>query len=205
MIRRKFYLLGLISPFLFAFTVILGGALRPSYDHVTETVSELFSPGSPNRLLLSVLYALFAVSLSFFGFGLLQFVKYVGKFKKIGITASIAFISVGALYILSATIFPQDPWGATPTLFGRLHMIVHGFISILSILYIALFGLWFHRTGISKFFMIYSIATVIGVIIAAVWFMVSYGNDLMGISERIAAVIGFQWTIALSVVVLRND
>ena len=205
MIRRKFYLLGLFAPFLFAFTAILGGALRPGYSHVTDTVSELFSPGSPNRLLLSVLYTLFAVSLSLFGFGLLQFVQGIGKSKTIGITAAIAFISVGVLNILTATIFPQDAWGATPTLFGRLHIILHGFISILSLLYIALFGFWFHRTGIAKFFRIYSIATVIGAVIAAGWFMVSYGNPLMGISERIAAVVGFQWTILLAAVVLKND
>jgi hypothetical protein len=50
--RRMFYLLGLLAPFIFIFTVILGGALKPGYSHVTDTMSELFSPGSPNRLFL---------------------------------------------------------------------------------------------------------------------------------------------------------
>jgi hypothetical protein len=35
--------------------------------------------------------------------------------------------------------------------------------------------------------------------------MVSYGSPLMGISERAAAIIGFQWTILIAAVVLKND
>jgi hypothetical protein len=203
--RRMFYLLGLLAPFIFIFTVILGGALKPGYSHVTDTMSELFSPGSPNRLLLSLLYTLFGVSLSLFGFGLLQFVQDVGRFRPIGITAAIAYIAVGVISIFTATIFPQDAWGSTPTVFGRLHIILHGFISLLSLLYMVLFGIWFHRTGIAKYSLVYSLVTVIAAAIAAVWFMVSYGDPLMGIPERVAALIGFQWTILLAGVVLKND
>jgi hypothetical protein len=197
--------MGFLAPFLFVITAIVGGALRPGYRHVTDTVSELFSPGSPNRLVLSLLYTLFAVSLTLFGLGLLRFVLHTGNFKTIGVTASMAFISVGVLHILSATIFPQDAWGSPPTLFGRLHIILHGLISLLSLLYILLFGVWFYRTGIAKYFRVYSIATIIGVVLAAVWMILSYGDPLMGISERAAALLGFQWTIVLAAVVMRDD
>ena len=202
--RRVIYLFGLLAPILFVFTAVLGGSLRPGYSHVTDTVSELFSPGSPNRSSLSLLYTLFSILLTLFGFGLLQFVQDRGELKTIGIAAAIAFILVGVLSILTATIFPQDAWGSTPTLFGKMHIIVHGVISLLSFLYIILFGVWFQRTGIAKSFMMYSIATVIGAVIATGWFMASYGGPLMGISERVAALIEFQWTIFLSVVVLKN-
>jgi hypothetical protein len=203
--HRIFYLLGVFAPILFVFTMILGGALRPGYSHVTETISELFSPGSPNRLLLTTLHTLYAVSFSLFGFGLLLFVQKKGKLKRIGIPAALTFISVGILSVLTATVFPQDAWGTTPTFFGEMHMIIHGVISLLSILYILLFGVWFHRTGIARFFRAYSMATVVAVLLTAGWFAVSIGGPLMGISERAAMLVGFQWTVLLAVIVLKND
>lgn len=204
-IRRIFYLLGLFAPILFVFTAILGGALRPGYSHVTETISELFSPGSPNRLFLSGLYALFGVCLALFGYGLVLFVQHIGKFKRMGTVAAFAFILVGLLSISTATVFPQDARGSTPTFFGEMHNNIHGVISLLSILYIVLFGIWFHRTGIAPFFRAYSFATVAAVVLSAGWLMASFEGPLMGISERVTALIGFQWTFLLAILALKND
>jgi hypothetical protein len=117
----------------------------------------------------------------------------------------LTFISVGILSVLTATVFPQEAWGTTPTFFGEMHMIIHGVISLLSILYILLFGVWFHRTGIARFFRAYSMATVVAVLLTAGWFAVSIGGPLMGISERAAMLVGFQWTVLLAVIVLKND
>jgi hypothetical protein len=203
--RRIFYLLGLFAPLLFVFTAILGGALRPGYSHMTDTVSELFSPGSPNRLLLTILYILFAVSLSLFGFGLHQFVQNSGKHKRIGVWAAYIFILVGVLNILTATVFPQDPWGSPPTYPGEMHKIVSGIISLISILYILLFGIWFHRAGIAKIFLVYSIATIVGAILSGGWFAASVGSPIMGITERVAILVGFQWTFLLSILVIKSD
>lgn len=197
--------MGLFAPFLFIFTAILGGALRPGYSHASETVSELFSPGSPNRLLLTTLYTTFAIFLTLFGLGLLRFVREAGKSNAIGITASLTFILAGILNILTGTIFPQDAWGSTPTIYGEMHMNLSGVISILSFIYMILFGIWFHRTRIAPWFLMYSIATVIGVFVTAGWFMASYSSPIMGLSERVAILIGFQWTLLLALTVLKND
>lgn len=203
--RRVLYLFGLLAPLLFVFTAVLGGALRPGYSHVTETVSELFSPGSPNRLLLTTLHTLYAISFSLFGLGLLRFVQNRGECKRIGIVAAFAFISVGILSILTATVFPQDAWGSTPTFTGEMHMIISGVIALPSVLYMLLFGVWFHHTGIATFFRTYSIATVVAVVLATAWFAVSMGGPLMGIAERVTILVGFQWTFVLAIVVLKND
>jgi hypothetical protein len=205
MICRLSYLLGLLAPLLFVFTVILGGTLRPGYSHVLDTMNELFSPGSPNRQLLSALYTIFAVMLSIFGFGLLQFVQEIGEYRTIGIIATLAFVSVGVISILSATLFPQDAWGSTPTLPGRLHIILHGIISLLSFLYMLLFGVWFRLTRIAKCFLVYSLVTVVAASLTAGWFVVSSEGQLMGVAERAATLIEFQWIIVLAVVLLKND
>jgi hypothetical protein len=203
--RRIIYLLGIFAPIWFIFTALLGGALRPGYSHITDTVSELFSPGSTNRLLLTILYILFAVSLSLFGFGLLQFVQNSGKHKRIGVWAAYLFILVGVLNILTATVFPQDPWGSPPTFPGEMHKIISGIISLMSILYMLLFGLWFRRAGIAKFFWAYSLATIAGAILAGGWFAANVGSPIMGIAERVAILVGFQWTFLLSILVIKSD
>jgi len=154
---------------------------------------------------LTVLHTAFALLLTSFGFGLLRFVQNIGRHKSIGIAASLDFILAGILNILTATVFPQDAWGSTPTFPGEMHIILSGVLSALSILYMILFGIWFQRIGIAKFFLMYSIATVIGVVLAAGWFMASYGSPIMGLSERVTILVGFQWTILLAVVVLKND
>jgi hypothetical protein len=202
--RRKIFLLGLFAPVLFIFTALLGGALRPGYSHVADTVSELFSPGSPNRVLLTSLHALFAISLILFGFGLLQFVRGAAAYRRIGVWAAAIFILVGILNLLTATVFPQDPWVSPPTFAGEMHMIVSGIITLLSILYMLLFGIWLSRTGIAKAFWIYSLATIAGAIVAGGWFAANYGSPLMGITERVAMLVGFQWIIILSLLVIRK-
>jgi hypothetical protein len=47
--RRLLFLCGMLAPCWFVFMTILGGAIRPGYSHLSDTVSELFAPGSPNK------------------------------------------------------------------------------------------------------------------------------------------------------------
>jgi hypothetical protein len=203
--QRIFYFFGLFAPILFVFTAILGGVLRPGYSHLTNTVSELFSPGSPNRLFLTVLYLLFSVSLSLFGFGLLKYVQSIGKNIKIGSWAAYIFILVGVLNMFTATVFPQDPWGAPTTFPGEMHMIVSGIISVFSLIYMLLFGIWFRQARGTKAFMVYCFATIAGSILSGVWFAISVGSPMMGIAERVAIFIGFQWTLILSILIINSD
>lgn len=66
---------GLIAPILFILIAILGGAVRPGYSHMSDTVSELFSPGSPNKRPLDILHTSYAVLMTLFGVGVLQLVR----------------------------------------------------------------------------------------------------------------------------------
>lgn len=203
--NRKIYYLGFFAPILFVLTVILGGVLRPGYSHITITVSELFSNGSLNRMPLKILYLIFAIFLSTFGVGLLRFVLKTKQKKWIGVVAASSFIVVGLLNILTATIFPQDPWGSPPTFPGEMHMQVSGVITLFSILYILLFGIWFKQVFKENCFFIYSILSIIAVILSGFWFVANYGSPIMGLAERVAILIGFQWTIALTILVLKKE
>jgi hypothetical membrane protein len=203
---RKFLpLCGLIAPLLFIFTTILGGSLRPGYSHLSNTVSELFSPGSPNRLLLTSLHTLFTLLLVLFGIGVLRFVRRYENSRRIGIIGASAFIAMGVLNLMTATIFPQDAWGSPPTFNGEMHKNLHGVIAILSILYILLLGIWFQQTGISRNFRTYSFATIVAVVLTAGWFAASFGSPVMGLSERVTSLVGFQWTFILAIIIINRE
>ena len=125
----------MVAPWLFVLMTVLGGAIRPGYNHISDTISELMSPGSPNKLLLDILYTTFAILLILFGFGILQLVQKTQTNQRIGKTGAFLFIAVGCLSVLTATIFPQDPSKSTPTFAGEMHMRVSGMIGLLSIFY----------------------------------------------------------------------
>jgi hypothetical membrane protein len=197
---------GLIAPVLFVFTAILGGTLRPGYSHIADTISELFSPGSPNKPLLDALHTIYALLLTMFGLGLLQLVRSREQFRTGGMIGASLFIAVGLLSVTTATVFPQDAWGSPATFPGEMHKILHGVIGLLSILSMLLMGIWFHRTEILPGFRTYSFITVGLAIVSAGFFMASVGGPIMGLAERISGLVGFQWTFSLALwMVSRKD
>jgi hypothetical protein len=203
--NRFLSLCGMVAPWLFVFMTILGGTIRPGYSHISDTVSELLSPGSPNKLLLDILYTTFAILLILFGFGILQLVQKTKTNQRIGMIGAFFFIAAGCLSVTTATIFPQDPWGSTPTFAGEMHLRVSSIIGLLSSFSMLFMGIWFIRTGISSRFGIYSFITIGLVIISAGLFVANIGGPIMGLTERVTALIGFQWTFTLALwMYLRN-
>jgi hypothetical protein len=177
---------------------ILGGAIRPGYSHITDTVSELFAPGSPNKSFLDILHTIFAVLLILFGIGLLKFFQRTKQLKRTGQVGASLFILMGCVSVTTATIFPQDPWGASATFAGEMHELLSGVIGLLSLFSMLLIGIWFVRTKTSPGFGVYSFITIGLVVISAGLLAASVGGPLMGLAERITALIGFQWTFTLA-------
>ena len=196
--RRILFICGMVAPWWFVFMTILGGAIRPGYSHITDTVSELFAPGSPNKPFLDILHAIFAVLLILFGIGLLKFFQSTRQFKRTGQVGAALFILMGCVSLTTATIFPQDPWGASVTFAGEMHQLLSGVVGLLSLFSMLLIGIWFVRTKTSPGFGVYSFITIAIVVISAGLLAASTGGPLMGLAERITALIGFQWTFTLA-------
>ena len=197
--QRILTICGAIAPLVFTLMTILGGVMRPGYSHIADTVSELLSPGSPNRLLLSILFTTYALLMALFGVGMLLFVRKSAQSTQIGSVGASMFIAAGLVNVAIATVFPQDPWGSPWTFAGEMHMILSGVIGLLQILSISLFGIWFHRTGISPGFAAYSFVTSGAVVLSVVFFIMMAGTSLMGLAERILIFIGLLWTFSIAV------
>ena len=195
--RRLLYVCGILAPLVFVFMTILGGALRPGYSHQLHTVSELFSPGSPNKLLLDPLFIIYTLFMILFSVGVLQFVRHSGQARPVGLVGAALFIVAGLASFLTATFFPQDPWGTPFTFPGRMHLVFSGVTGLAAMLAYLLLGLWFRRTGLSPGLALFSFTIVAAAIVSTMLFIASVDGPYMGLGERLAAFTGLLWTFVL--------
>ncbi len=191
--QKIFYLSGMLYPLLYIFMYILGGALRPGYSHISDSVSELLSPGSPNKSLLDILNVTYALLIILFGIGVLQFVRGNEHNALIGRIGAGMIIAVGVASVGSA-IFPQDPSGAPPTLQGVMHAILVFGVQIPgAVLSTLLIGIWLKRADIFPGFATYSFISVGAIVLSGVLAGPTVGTPIMGLVERIGAFTVHQW------------
>jgi len=191
--RRILFVCGMLIPVTYIFMYILGGVLRPGYNHISDSVSELLSPGAPNRLLLSIINIAYGLLHILFGIGVLQFIQGGKHNALIGKIGTWMIIAVGVA-IVGATIFPQDATGTPATVPGTVHMIlVFGVMLPFSLLSTLLIGIWSKQVGIFPGFAVYSFVTVGAIVLSGVLAGPTVGTPIMGLVERIAAIVVGQW------------
>ena len=197
--RRTYYLCGMLFPAIYIFMTILGGALRPGYSHISDTVSELFAPGSPNKPLLDVLHLAHALTGILWGIGVWQFVRDSGHGSRIGLIGAGMIIAIGVVTVATATLFPQDAWGTPMTFPGQMHKIlVLAVLLPFSILSMLLIGFWLRKSGIFPGFDTYSFMMVGAVVLLGGLSATAMGGPYMGLTERMAVLAGFLWTFSLA-------
>lgn len=195
---RTLYWCGVIAPLLFVFMTILGGAMRPGYSHIADSVSELMSPGSPNRFLLSAIFTAYALIMACFGVGLLRFVQRSAQPSRYAALGGWLFIAAAVINVFIATVFPQDPWGTPFTFPGMMHLILSGVIGILQVVSIALLGIWLLRMRVSPGLGTYSLLTAgVNPVLVGV-FLTLAGTPLMGFAERCLILTGLLWTFVMA-------
>ena len=196
--QKILFLCGMLFPVVYIVMTILGGALRPGYSHISDTVSELLSPGVPNKSLLIVFQISHALLGILFGIGVLLFVRASERGAPIGIIGAGMIIVVGVGTVATA-IFPQDPFGAPLTFPGKVHnILVFGVLVPFTLLSMLLIGIWLKQAGIFPWFRTYSFITIGASILLAGLAGATLGSRVMGLTERLAVLAGFQWTFVLA-------
>ena len=139
---------------------VLGGALRQDYSHVSDSVSELLSPGAPNKAGLVVIQVSYALLHVLFGLGVLGVVRDSSA-SLIGAIGAWTIVAIGIATIGTA-IFPQDAEGTPSTWQGQIHkVLVFGVLVPASILSTLLIGLWSRHVSL-RGFDVYSFVVVGG-------------------------------------------
>jgi hypothetical protein len=196
------FISGMVIPLIYIFMYLLGGALRPNYSHILNSVSELLSPGAPNRLLLMTIQTIYALLHIIFGFGVLWFIKGSANDQIIGRIGAWLIIALGVATI-GTVIFPQDAEGTPVTMAGQVHKIlVFGGLIPFSILSTLLIGLWLRRAGLFPGFDVYSFITVGAIVVMGGVGGATVETQFAGLVERIAAIITQQWLFMLGLKLL---
>jgi hypothetical protein len=200
-----FYISGMAIPVIYIFMYLLGGALRPDYSHISNSVSELLSPGAPNRMLLMTIQIIYAQLHILFGLGVLWFITGFGSDQTIGQIGAWLIIALGVT-TMGTVFFPQDAEGTPATTSGQLHKIlVFGGLIPFSVLSTLLIGLWCRQTGLFPGFDVYSFITVGAVVLMGGIGGATVETRVTGLVERIAAIVTQQWLFMLGLQLLQHS
>ncbi len=183
---------------------VLGGMLRPGYSHISNSVSELLSPGAPHKAILIVIQVIYALLHVTFVLGVLEAMQGSETGAHVGMIGAWTIVAIGAATIGTA-IFPQDAEGAPATRAGRIHKIlVFAVLIPTSILSTLLVGLWSRQAGTLPNFDIYSYATVGAIVVMGGVGGAAVKTRYAGLAERIAAVVTHQWLFVLALRLLMH-
>ena len=191
--RKILLVCGMLIPAMYVIMYILGGALRPGYNHISDSVSELLAPGAPNKPLLVVFQITYALLHILFGIGVLQFIRGGEHSALVAMIGAWMIIAVGVATIGTA-IFPQDATGTPVTLPGQVHKIlVFGALVPFSFLSTLLIGIWLKRAGIFPGIALYSFVSVGAIVLMGGIGGATVETRFAGLVERIAAIVTHQW------------
>jgi hypothetical protein len=164
----------IIGPIQSALGWIIAGSLWPGYDQAKQTISELASPESPVKEIMS----------SFFVFGGVLTIIIAVYAKTLALPGRIALF-VSALCTFGLTIFPTPLIG---------YSVEHRVFAIASFAISAGWPLLAMRTSNHAPFVIQPLATAIGTMVQAtlaIWFLFTWTDPAavnVGIWERVVAV-----------------
>lgn len=186
----------------YVFLYVLGGALRPGYSHISDSVSELLAPGALNKPALGLIQVAYALLHVLFGLGVFEVVRGSASGTLSGTIGAWTIVAIGVATIGTAT-FPQDAEGTPATRPGQIHKIlVFGVIIPASILSTLLIGLWSKQAGFFSGFDVYSFLTVGAIVVMGGVGGLAVKTRYAGLSERIAAVVSHQWLFVLALLLL---
>lgn len=202
--RKFMYYGGILSPIFFVLVDIIGGMITPDYSRIINAVSELTQAGSENIYLLSSLFVISAVMGIGFGIGIVTEFSY--SRSKLIFSGGILIIINGIFSGLTGTIFPMDPFNVDITFAGTLHIILTALNALMIMLLIPMMGIGFYRERQWESFRLYSIITLLIIVIFGGSTPVLMMNDigLLGLFERIVIYSYLLWFFVLAFKLIRD-
>jgi hypothetical protein len=200
--RNKIFMLcGMLAPVVYVIAVIMGGILRPGYNHRSQFVSELIEAGAPNKSLLNPLFALYNLLTIAFGIGLFTRFRAISKNKgKVSGSLGALMLVAEGIFGFLTVFFPQDPQGAPVTSTGKIHIALAGLSSMTTIITIFLMGFWFRTIHSFRGYSIYSFISGIIVFISGglAAFTGATLSPILGLMELITIGGFLQWLFVIA-------
>ena len=203
--RKTLVIFGVAAPILYVLAVVLGGALRPGYSHLSRFVSELLESGAPNKEILNPLFGLYNLLVLAFAVVLARVIRTPGGSarRSLGIAGALVLVLEG-LFGFVTLFFPQDPVGTPMSGTGTMHIVLAGASSLASMASLFLLGLWLRRLapGLGTYTLVsLGFVFVTGGIAAA---GAAGGGPLSGLLERLTIGGFLQWLLVTGIVLPRR-
>src|SRR5918994_6011278 len=201
MVRKVLLVCGVLAPLLYVATDILATMLYEGYSYTDQTISELFAIGAPTRPLVLVLAPAYALLVYAFGVGLWA---SAGEKRALRVVAA-GLIGKEVLGLVVTVFFPMHMRGFEGTLTDTMHAT----LTLVGNLFFLL-AIGFGATVFGKRFRLYSIATMLLIVVGGVLAgldIPQMAADLptpwMGLWERMDAYAYVLWMAVLAVGLLR--
>jgi hypothetical membrane protein len=208
MIRRALLACGILSSLLYLATDILGGLRYEGYSFVNQAISELGAIGAPSKPLVDPLFLIYALLVLMFGIGLFREAWARNRSLRITAWMLIALGAVGLAVGIFAgpTLFAMRQRGTGSLATDSPHIILTG-VQVLLLLSAIGFG----ALALGSRFRVYSIATLVTVIIFGVAtsqyaprLAAGLSTPGLGILERIDVYSSMLWVAVLGIALLKR-
>jgi hypothetical protein len=202
-LRRVLLICGIIAIPLYAGTDILAGSIYPGYSFRDQAVSELFAIGAPTSGIVVPLFTVYSLLVLAFALGVWL---SAGQNRARGILA-LLLIAGAVNGLVLWNLFPMHMRGAGMTLTDTMHLILAATGGVISSMAVGFAAVAFGRR-----FRFYSIGTIVMMFVPTILTFsftpqvaANETSPWMGLLERIAFAVYWQWQIVLAVVLLREE
>jgi hypothetical protein len=192
---------GILASLLYVGTDILAAMRYEGYSYTAQAISELFAIGAPTRPLVVPLFLTHGVLQIAFGLGVWM---SASRKRSLRITAGL-LVGIG-LVDLVAYFFPMHLRGAEGTLTDTMHII----LTSVTVLFVLL-AIGFGATANGKWFRLYSIGTLVILIVFGVLAFLDaprleaqLPTPWLGVRERINIYGYMLWMAVLAITLLRS-
>jgi hypothetical protein len=190
--------LGIIGPTGFTVAVVVLSALTPGYSHIYNTISELGEVGAPFERVVSLVFIVTGVMLTFFGVLLHQEVKREGFV----LSSGVLLIIYAVADFIGSGVFPVDPGGSVSTETGAIHvsLTVIGELSALAMPFLFLMETedrkgWERMRKISKWIGVASIPATVFLVYTIERNIPGIPTTPIGLAQRIMVGIFLTWIL----------
>ena len=175
-------LLGIFSVILYFLHVILGEIFYEGYNPFAQAVSDLTASNSPSKNIARVFSTLYGICAVSFSIGFFAYLR--NKINKVITVSSLVFCIMNTVSFFGYTFFPLTESGYAGTFQDKAHMIVTGFVVLLTIVSLILFSVGFFGAKGHKWLGVISISALLLLMAGAMLINIA-PKEYFGVAERI--------------------
>ena len=198
-IRKILISFGIVYPILMMIIYFVLGMIRPDYNPLTQTISELGVIGTSTALLASICFIINGLMIILFALGL----YFTLKEQKGALIGPLLMILDGIFDWMGSGIFPVDETLIPVTFSGMIHLIV----SVIGLGMMILAPFFIARSLKENESELYKLTLIFGIIIIitnSLFLAFTFFNILIGLFQRIAIGIYSAWIFILAVIYFKT-